>query len=56
MSVVIPDMQLPEKCCKCVIMRRPHNICPLTGRKVIDPGKRHEACPLKEVSEDVAEA
>lgn len=51
MSVVIKGMQLPEKCCKCPILRRVNGMCPLIERRVVDPGKRHEACPLEEAKE-----
>lgn len=51
MGVFIPNMQLPEKCCKCPILEKHHSVCQLLRRRVVDPGKRHADCPLKEVKE-----
>lgn len=51
MSVVIKGMQLPEKCCKCPILHKSTGVCPLLKRRVVDPGKRHKACPLEEAKE-----
>ena len=49
MLVIIKGMQMPEKCCKCPILRKANSMCPLIGRVVVDQGKRHECCPLEEV-------
>ena len=51
MSVVIKGMQLPEKCCKCPIMRKVNSMCPLLGKSVVEPGQRRRDCPLEEVEE-----
>lgn len=48
MPIIIPDMQMPEKCCKCLILEKHHSVCQLLGRRVVDPGKRHGECPLVE--------
>lgn len=51
MSVIIKGMQLPEKCCKCAILHKSTGVCPLLKRRVVDPGKKHDDCPL-EVCDD----
>ena len=48
MKVIIRGMQTPEKCCKCQIYRKANAICPIVGRKVVDPGKKPDFCPLEE--------
>lgn len=53
MSVVIKGMQLPDKCCKCRILHKSTGVCPLLRRRIVDPGKRHEDCPLEEEEDDV---
>lgn len=47
MSVVIKGMQLPEKCCKCPVLYKHIGLCPLLGKRIVDPGKRREDCPLE---------
>lgn len=49
MSVIIKGMQLPDKCCKCPILHKSTGVCPLLRRRVVDPGKKHDDCPLEEV-------
>ena len=51
MNVVIKGMQLPDKCCKCELMRKASGVCPVLGKRIVDPGKRREDCPLEEVRE-----
>lgn len=51
MSVMIKGMQLPEKCCKCPILHKNNGMCPLLNRRVVDPGKKRDDCPL-EVCDD----
>ena len=51
MNVIIRDMQLPDKCCKCVLMRKASGLCPVLGKRIVDPGKRREDCPLEVASE-----
>lgn len=48
MSVIIRNMQRPEKCCKCPVLHKASGVCPLLGRKVVDPGKRHPDCPMED--------
>ena len=50
MNVVVKGMQLPEKCCKCKIFCKVNAVCPIAGRRVVDPGKKPDFCPL-EISE-----
>lgn len=52
MSVIIRNMQRPEKCCKCPVLHKASGVCPLLGRRVVDPGKRHPDCPMED-AEDV---
>lgn len=51
MSVVIKGMQLPDKCCKCKILYKSTGVCPLLKRRMVDPGKKHDDCPLEVVDE-----
>lgn len=51
MNVMIRGMQLPEKCCKCPILHKNNGMCPLLNRRVVDPGKKRDDCPL-EVCDD----
>lgn len=51
MSVLIPDMDMPEKCCKCPILYKHIGVCSLKRRRVSDPGTKPDWCPLKEVEE-----
>ena len=47
MSVKI-DMQMPDKCCKCQLIVKQTGMCPLLHKRIIDPGKKREDCPLEE--------
>ena len=47
MNVKIKGMQLPDKCCKCPILHKANGVCPLIGKRIVDPGKRREDCPLE---------
>lgn len=49
MAVIIKNMDMPEKCCKCPILHKSTGVCPLLRRRVVDPGKKHEDCPLNVV-------
>ena len=50
MPVIIRNMQCPEKCCKCPVLHKASGVCPLLGRRVVDPGKRHPDCPMEDAS------
>lgn len=51
MHVIIKGMQLPEKCCKCPLHHKSTGVCPLLKRRVVDPGKKRDDCPLEVVNE-----
>jgi hypothetical protein len=54
MSVIIPVMCLPEKCCKCRIYRKNTGTCPVAGRHVADPSVKPAWCPIADC--EVADA
>lgn len=51
MSVIIRGMQRPEKCCKCPVLHKASGVCPMLGRRVVDPGKRHPSCPMEDAKD-----
>ena len=49
MSVLVLGMQLPEKCCKCSVLRKNLGICALAGKHVFDTAAKPDWCPMIEV-------